>query len=189
MRLMLLLGILLTSCAHPTGYKHISKYLSANEVVYLSSDLLNIAVFSKEKTRFGPTDLTIANPDWPSFSATYFETGDGVQCISVGKSEISDQYAVKRPLTAGEQYSCLRTTFRVVQCFYDCRAAIIEMNRPLSGNQSGTYQSYMYLDNCRGAIILSETSDLSTGIPLNAEWLRGEIGILAHPDYPKCRPF
>jgi hypothetical protein len=189
MRLPCLLAMMLASCATHTESTRVSRYISENEIVYLSSDLSHIAIFSKERTRFGPPDLTIANPEWPSYSATYFKTGDGVQCLSIGEPTISDQYAVKRPLRAGEEYSCLRTNFRVVQCFYECRAAVIQMDRPLSGGQSGAYQSYMYLDNCRGAVILSEVSDFSKGIPLNAKWLRGEVGILAHPDYPKCRPF
>ncbi len=189
MRHSYMLAILLASCAQYSKYERISKYTSKDEIVYLSSDMLDIAIFSKERTRFGPTDLTIANPVWPSSFAKYYQSADGVQCISVGKPEISIEYAVKRPLKAGEEYSCRRTKFRVTKCFNECRAAIIEIDRPLSGNRPGSYQSYMYLDNCRGAIILSVISDLSKGIPLNAEWLRGEIGILAHPDYPKCRPF
>lgn len=189
MRFSYTLTILLMSCTHQAEHERISKYILRNEVVYLSSDMSDITIFSRERTRFGPTDLTIANPEWPSSIAKYYETNDGVQCISVGESELSIEYAVKRPLTAGEQYRCLRTTFRVVQCFYECRAAIIKMARPLSGGQPGAYQSYMYLDNCRGAVILSEVNDLSKGIPLDAEWLRGEVGILAHPNYPKCRPF
>jgi hypothetical protein len=184
-----MLVMMLTSCSQQTEYRRISKYISEKEIVYLSSDFTNVAIFSRERTRFGPPDLTIANPVWPSSITKYFETGDGVQCISVGESELSIEYAVKRPLMVGEQYSCLRTTFKVTQCFYECRAAIIEIDRPLSGGKSGTYQSYMYLDNCRGVIILSVINDFSKGIPLNAEWLRGEVGILAHPDYPKCRPF
>lgn len=180
--------LFLASCASTAEYNQISKYIKKGEVVYLSSDLSDIAVFSKERTRFGPTDLTIANPEWPSFPAVYSETSDGVQCVSVGEPETTTQYAVKRPLKAGEEYRCLKTVFRVVKCFYECRAAIIEIDRPLSGGKPGAYQSYMYVDNCRGVTILSTIADLRKGIPLNAEWLRGNVGILAHPDYPRCRP-
>jgi hypothetical protein len=63
------------------------------------------------------------------------------------------------------------------------------MDRTLSGNAGGTYKASMYVDNCRGVIILSAVSNLAEGIPLNAQWLRGEVGILADPDYPKCRSF
>jgi hypothetical protein len=185
---MYILTLFLTSCAHSADYNQISKYIKKGEVVYLSSDLLDITVFSKERTRFGPTDLTIANPEWPAYPAVNLGMPDGVQCVSVGEPEIATQYAVKRPLRAGEQYRCLKTIFRVVQCFWECRAAIIEIDRPLSGDKPGAYQSYMYVDNCRGVIILSTIADLRKGIPINAEWLRGEAGILAHPDYPRCRP-
>lgn len=189
-KLWMLLLLSMNSCAlSQPGHGDIKYSPFKNETVYLSTDLAHVAVFSKHRTRFGPTDLVIANIEWPSSSATYFETDAGVQCLTVGKSEISIEYAVKRPLTAGENYTCLRTTFRVVQCFYECKAAIIEMDRPLSGGQPGAYQSYMYVDNCRGVLILGVVADLREGIPLNAEWLRGEVGILVHPDYPKCHPF
>ncbi len=186
----ILLPLIFTSCASLQAQTDDIRYLPiTNEIVYLSSDLSDVAVFSKYRTRFGPTDLTISNPDFPSSPATYFETAEGVRCLSIGSSETSDEYAIKRPIKSGERYSCLRSKFRVAQCFYECKAAIIEVDRPLSGGQPGAYQSYMYVDNCRGVIILSVIADLRQGIPLNAEWLRGEVGILAHPDYPRCRPF
>lgn len=184
------LSILAVSCVSLQAQTGDTKYLPiTSETIYLSSDLADVAVFSKEKTRFGPTDLTISNPDFPSSPATYFETVNGVRCISVGSSETSDEYAIKRPIKNGEQYNCLRTNFRVADCFFECKAAIIEIDRRYSGNKPGIYKSYMYIDDCRGVIILSESNDLSQGIPLNAEWLRGEVGILAHPNYPKCRSF
>lgn len=180
--------LLIISCAPNGRFRGENGSLpAADEIVYLSSDLANVAVFSKRKTRFGPTDLTISNPDYPSSPAEQFETDDGVQCWSIGPSETSVEYAIKRPIKLGEQYSCLRTNFRVVKCFDDCKAAIIEM-KPLSSGPED-YMSFMYVDNCRGVIILSVVADLREGIPLNAEWLRSEAGILAHPDYPKCRPF
>ena len=186
----ILLSIILLfilSCA-PNGH-HSKSLPAAEEIVYLSSDLANVAVFSKSKTRSGPTDLTISNPDYPSSPAAQFETDDGVQCWSIGPSETSDEYAVKRPIKLGEQYSCLRTNFRVLECFNECKAAIIEMDRPYSGEQPGAYRSYMYVEDCRGLLIIGRASDLREGIPLDAEWLRGEVGILSHPNYPKCRSF
>lgn len=158
------------------------------EIVYLSSNLDHVAIFSKNRTRFGPPDLT-TDPRWPSSRARYFEANGGVLCLSIGSETNSSEYAVKRPMKLGEEYTCSRTSFRVAECFDDCKAAIIEMNRPLSGNRSGTYKSSMYVDNCRGVIILGEASNLAEGIPLNAEWLRGEVGILADPAYPNCQSF
>src|SRR5436853_5453940 len=126
------------------------------EIVYLSSDLAHVAIFSEEKTRFGPTDLTIVNPDWPSSSARFLEAGDGMQCLSGGKGENSTEYAVKRPIRLQEKYKCSGTSFRVAQCFDSCTAAIVEIGRRLSGTAGGTRKAYMYLDSCRGVIILSE---------------------------------
>jgi len=188
-KLYLLAFFALVSCAASSLGVRVKSLPLEDEIIYLSSDLAHVAVFSKKSTRFGPTDLTVVNPEWPASPARHFITDDRVQCVSIGSSETSDEYAIKRPIKSGEQYSCLRTKFRVAQCFNDCKAAIIEIDRPYSGNKPGTYTSYMYVDNCRGALILSEVNDLSQGIPLNAEWLRGEIGILADPDYPKCRSF
>lgn len=184
MRVLLLLLLILSSCTHDFEYQRAGGHASEDETRYLSLDLANVAIFTKETASFGPADLA-----WPVLSAKYFKTSDSVQCISIGASATSIEFAVKRPLSEGENYRCLGTTFRVAKCFDECKAAIIEINRSLSGNQPGTYQSYMYFDNCRGAIVLSEINDFSKGIPLNAEWLRSEVGILAHPDYPKCRPF
>lgn len=183
MRRLYLLFLFLASCAQDFGQHRHGEQTSKNEILYLSSDLAHAAIFSKDTAYFGPADLTFASP------AKYFETDHGIQCLSVGKPGFSIQFAVKRPLTAGESYTCLGAKFRVVQCFEECKAAIVEMDRPLSGGQPGAYQSYMYVDNCRGMLILGVVADLRDGIPLNAEWLRGEVGILAHPDYPKCRFF
>lgn len=187
-RLSALLILALTSCIAGSAESPVKSLRLDREVIYMSLDSADVAVFSKKRTRFGPTDLTIVNPEWPAYPARHFITEDRVQCVSIGSSDNSDEYAVRRPIKLGEQYNCVRTKFRVTKCFEDCRTAIIEIDRPLSGGKPGSYQSYMYLDNCRGALILSEIADLSNGIPLNAEWLRGEVGILAHPDYPKCRP-
>lgn len=162
---------------------------STNEIIYLSSDMKYVAVFSKNQARFGPTDLAIVNPEWPSSPAVYFVTKDGVQCLSIGPQATSDEYAIKRPVKKGERYKCRRTMFHVAQCFDDCRAAIIKIDRPLSGSRGGTLKGSMYVDNCRGVIILGGVIDLSKGIPLNAEWLRGEVGILADPAYPNCQSF
>jgi hypothetical protein len=112
---------------------------------------------------------------------------DNVRCVSVGMPGNSVEFAVKRPIRMGEEYKCLRTSFRVSRCFDDCKGAIIEILRPLSGNAVGTYKASMYVESCRGVIILSAAFDLAEGIPLSASWLRGEVGILADPDYPKCR--
>src|SRR5688572_10570049 len=112
-KLWVLLLLSITSCASVRSEGGGVKHLPFNkEFVYLSSDLAHVAVFSKQRTRFGPTDLAIANPEWPSSPATYFETSEGVQCLSIGDPAISSQYAVKRPIKMGEKYNCFHTLFR-----------------------------------------------------------------------------
>lgn len=182
--------LLAASCsAYGSQSKGVTHLPFQGEIVYLSSDMEHVAVFSREKTRFGPTNLTIANQEWPSDPATYFDLGQGISCISVGSESNSLEYAIKRPIKMDDKYKCLRTEFQVTRCFNKCRAAIIEIDRPLSGNREGTLEASMYVENCRGVIILSAVSDLSEGIPLSAEWLRGEVGILADPAYPNCKSF
>lgn len=189
-RLCFLLLLVLGSCAtHHVRSEYGEQLPSAEEIVYLSGDREHVAVFSKERTRFGFTSLVISNREWPSYPAAYLPKKDGVHCLSVGSRGDSDEYAIKRPLREGELYKCLATTFRVSQCFDECRAAIIEIDRPLSGSHEGTLKNFMYVDNCRGVIILAGMSDLSKGVPLNAEWLQGEVGILPDPTYPNCRRF
>lgn len=187
-RLHLLLFVLASCTTHRASTEK-GPLPSAEEIIYLSSDRQHVAVFSKERSRFGFTNLVIANREWPSSPAVYLQTNDGVQCLSVGSQGNSDEYAIKRPFREGESYKCLTTTFRVSKCFDECRAAIIEINWRLSGDREDTLKRYMYVDNCRGVIILGGVSDLSQGIPLNAEWLQGEVGILSDPTYPSCRRF
>lgn len=179
------IAVTAASCAPLDAQDSLRKNLPfPHEVVYLSSDRSHIAVFSEQRTRFGPPDLT-TDPEWPSSPASYFQTSKNIWCLSAGRQN-TDEYAVKRPIKFNDEYRCLRTKFRVIKCFDECRAAVIEIVRPLGGGRAGTSSSSMYIDDCQGVMILGVVSDLSKGIPLNAEWLRGEVGILAHPDYPRC---
>lgn len=187
---LIVLLLLISSCsAYGTQSKRLTHITFGGEIVYLSSDMEHVAVFSKDKTRFGPTNLTIVNQEWPSSPARYFDLGQGLSCISVGSEGSSLEYAIKRPIKINDKFKCLKTEFQVIRCFNKCRAAIIEIDRPLSGGRKGTLEASMYVENCRGVIILSAVTDLSEGIPLSAEWLRGEVGILADPAYPNCRSF
>jgi hypothetical protein len=157
-----------------------------HDIKYLSSDLRHAVVFSKERARFGPR--LALSPDWGSSPARFFGAGDHVQCVSVGPPGNTEEFAVKRPLKAGERYNCLTTTFRVTRCFEDCRAAAIE-RRVRSGNRGGTLKSYMYVDNCLGVLVFSQVGNLAEGIPIHAPWLRGTVGILADSQHPKCNRF
>lgn len=158
----------------------------AQEIKYISSDLRHVAVFSRDHARFGPR--LALSPDWGSSPARYFNSGDQVQCVSVGPPGNTEEFAVKRPLRVGERYNCLTTTFRVTRCFEACRAATIERVLKLA-NRRGNLKSYMYVDNCLGVLAFSQAGNLAEGIPVHAPWLRGTVGILAEPQHSKCYRF
>jgi hypothetical protein len=127
-------------------------------------------------------------PERPPPPARYFEPTEGVQCVSIGRSGDSTDYAIKRPIRANDRYRCLTTSFRVIRCFADCQTAVIEREWRL-GDGDGTLKSYMLVDACLGVLAFSETNDFAEGIPHDAEWLRGRVGILADPLYPECGSF
>ncbi|HEX8064524.1 MAG TPA: hypothetical protein VF535_15085 [Allosphingosinicella sp.] len=155
------------------------------EVRYVSSDLDNVAVFSADSARIGP-DLA-AYEVWPSSPARYFETMNHVQCVSIGGSRGTIEYAIKRPIKPGDQYKCLKTSFRVIRCFGGCRAAVVERIYPLGGYaKRGTVKTYLYVDSCSGVLAFSQKTSLTEGIPLDAPWLRGKVGILADKGNPGC---
>lgn len=161
---------------------------NALETVYLSSDLFHVAVFTKEDARFG-NDLALSRTIWPSSSVKYFEPAEGIYCVSLEPSPGDTQFAIKRPITLGEKFQCLKTHFRVVRCYFDCRAAVIEVKSPLGNNLPGFLKSYIYVDDCFGILAFDVSRNLKKGMPPSAPWLRGPVGILASPDYPECRPF
>lgn len=163
---------------------------SALDIVYASTDLRHIRVFSQDGALFGPP--LVSMPGYPPDTTRYFEPSEGVQCISVGNvSGNTSEYAIKRPITAGDRYRCLATSFHVIRCFGEnCRAAIVEREWPLSGpDYRGALRSYMYVNDCIGVLAFSETADMANAIPLDAELLRGAVGILPHRNYPNCTSF
>jgi hypothetical protein len=160
---------------------------AAPQIEYVSSDLLHASGFAADAVRTGPNPMALG-PAWPSSPARYFESGEGVQCVSIGPPGITDEYAIKRPIKEGERYSCLGTSFQVIRCLAACQAAVIQRMSRMSGpSNSGTLTSYMYVHDCLGVLAFSQNGNLTEGIPLDAELLRGEVGILAHTDYPACR--
>lgn len=159
----------------------------SQDIKYVSSDLGHAAFFSRDRARFGPT-LALSD-DWPSSPARYFETSDRAQCVSVGPPGNTVEFAVKRPIRVGERYNCLTTSFRVIRCFNDCRAAVVERVWLRGGLGRGNFKSYMYVDSCSGVIAFSSSGKLIEGIPAYAELLRGTMGILASLEYPKCNRF
>lgn len=159
------------------------------EIRYVSTDLSRVLVFERDGARFGDS-LALSRGIWPTQPVEIFPAGSGVQCISIGphRSSSTVQFAIKRPLRVADRYSCLRSTFRVIRCFENCSAAVIEVSSPGGGRnpKHDPLKSYLYVDGCRGLLAYSSTDNLALAMPLNAVWLRGDIGVLADPRGPTC---
>jgi hypothetical protein len=179
-RVLAVLALALTACtAHPPAVRAATPE-SSQEIRYVSTDLSFVMIFSNGVAEFG---IPIVIGTYPFESV---RTEDGMQCISMAVAGgTTAQFAIRRPIRAGAQYTCLRTTFRVNRCFRDCRAAVVEVGIPLSGG-GGRRTAYMYVDSCLGLLAYSPVQDFAEGIPLGAAWLRGDVGILADPHYPEC---
>ena len=181
LRALTVLALTLTACASYPPAVRAAPPESAQEIRYVSTDLGFVMVFSNGVAEFG-VPLIIENYPFEDVRAD-----DDMQCISMAVAGgTTAQFAIERPITAGAQYSCLRTTFRVSRCFRGCRAAVIEVGIPLSGGHEGRRTAYMYVDSCLGLLAYSPVEDFAEGIPLGAAWLRGNVGILADPHYPEC---
>jgi hypothetical protein len=148
------------------------------EIRYISTDGLHVAVFSKDGARFGP-DLALSPGIWPASPAEYLEPSPGIRCVSMGPRGAAQQLAIKRPIKAGESYQCMRTSFRVLRCFDECRSAVVRVATPLSGGRRGHLRAYMYVDSCLGLLAYSQTGNRAKGMKLDAVWLRGDVGILS----------
>ena len=179
----ILLMLMLASCAsHRPAAVRFTPRSAGPEIVYASPDLRHIIVFTPERVEFGPPldFMPETRPNPPR----YFEPSEGVQCVSIGIPENSIEYAIKRPIKAGERYRCGRTSFRVTRCFGDCQAAVVEVT-----DRRGIVTEHLYVNRCLGILAFSHSGDPAEGIPLSAELLRGNVGILADPQYPDCRAF
>jgi len=189
-RLSALIALVLASCAAAPPFAALAaRFEPAQDIRYVSGDLRNVLVFSREGARFG--DRTALAPGlWPSYPAEIIPTNDRVECISIGPPGSDVQLAIRRPLRAGDRYRCLRTSFHVARCFADCRAAVVEIEqRPASGVRGGPFLSSMYVDSCRGLLVYGDVGNLAEGIPLGALWLRDNVGLFADPHYPHCSSF
>lgn len=158
-----------------------------DSIVYVSSDLDRAAVFFKDRAVLG-TPMMLSRI-WPSTGTIYLEPEEGVQCISIGPEGSSVQFAIKRPIKKDDTYTCGQTKFRTLKCFFYCRAAIVRVRAPLGSDSRDFLDSYLYVDDCFGVVAFSQSRNLTKEIPLNAELLRGPVGILANKNYPGCRPF
>jgi hypothetical protein len=183
------LALILISCASPGPVERPTAMSSAaGEIRYLSLDHYFAFVFSGQTARSGGIEayapLSPVLP-YPSSPMRAFRTRDGVECVSVGPAGNTIEFALRRPIRAGDRYGCLGSTFEVTDCTNNCRSAIIRVERARAPD-IGPFRSQMYVDSCRGVLIFSDTGDLTQGVPLDARLLRDPVGILADPDYPAC---
>lgn len=163
----------------------------AAEIHYLSLDHSRAFVFSGRTARSGSIEAyAVPPPDQltPPSPMRTLRTADGVQCVSVGPPGNTVEFAVRRPIRAGDRYTCLRSSFEVAFCTDGCRSAIIRVEAAREPD-IGPFRSQMYVDSCRGMLISSDTGNLAEGVPLEALLLRDPVGILADPAYPRCNWF
>lgn len=190
-RVSALAALILASCAtaQPPAAPQ-ARIEPAQDIRYVSSDLRHVLVFSRDGARFGDS-TALARGLWPSHPAVIVAADAGVQCVSIGPAGRSVELAIKRPLRAGDRYRCLRTAFRVTRCFADCRAALVEIAAPASGNNPalGPIRSSMYVDGCLGLVAYRIVGGMAQGIPFDALWLRGPVGVLADRNDPGCEAY
>lgn len=185
LRKLVLITLTLTACTHDRTVAGVTTDHSIQEIRYVSSDLDNAMVFSEGSARAGSI-FAFSPGIWPSSPTRAIQTSDGVDCLSMGTPGNNVEFAIRRPIRAGDRYTCLRTSFHVTRCFGNCRAAVVEIEAPLGGAAPGTRKAYMYVDSCVGVLVFSQVADLDRSIPLDAAWLRGNVGILADSNYPEC---
>jgi hypothetical protein len=184
-----LLALILISCASAGAVERRSATSSSPaEIRYLSLDHRRAFVFSGSTARSGGIEAYApVSPvvPYPSSPLRDFRTADNVRCVSVGPAGNTIEFAVRRPIRAGDRYACLGTSFEVTHCTDNCRSAIIRVERSRAPDLE-PFRSQMYVDSCRGVLIISDNGDLIEGVPLDARLLRDPVGILADPDYPTC---
>jgi hypothetical protein len=157
----------------------------ASRVLYISSDFSNAALFSDTEARFGHPGLP---PEiWSGYAAERLRLPGGIECVSVDLRSGHREYAIRRPMELDDEYRCRGTAFVVQRCFNECTTAVVRVQRSVPGQGSrGAFSASMLVDVCRGVLIISEANDLSEGIPFDAAWLRGNVGILASDSHPGC---
>lgn len=179
---------MLASCAYSqTATAQARPGTPPSEIEYISTDLSTVAVFSPRGARFG-SFLARSEVAWPSSPTRFFDVKPGIRCVSIGKPGNTVEYAIKERASLGDAYKCVDSLFRVTRCFLGCRSSIVEVRTPIrAANRRGTFKSYLYVDSCRGVLVISQLMDLSKGIPPSAPWLRGSVGILADKASPDCK--
>jgi hypothetical protein len=177
---------LLSACSSLTRSDTLStpSSVSTSEITYESADLRHVIVFAEDGAHFGPP--LEFSPETPPPPTRFIEPGSGIRCVSIGLPGNTDDFAIQRPIRLGRRYQCGTTRFEVIRCFENCRAAVIEREWRAAANQP-SQKTYMYVDSCAGVVAFSQSNDLSVGIPPDAEFLRGPVGILADRNHEHCR--
>lgn len=184
--LWIVLALSIASCHDAPSKKAIKpNTIVKHSVNYVSADNKFAMTFSDNGAKSGYIDVLQEGAD-PETPLKRLPDADGVACVSVGWAGNSEQFAIKRPITNGQSYKCLETTFKVERCFERCSTAIVKRDTPLTGGRKGTLPSYMLVDRCSGMLALSPFKDMANGIPLDAVLLRGAVGILADKSSPGC---
>ena len=181
------LGLTLCSCAPHTATgpgAHPQRVVPpVGTILYSSPDPRYVMAFSPDGARSGPLlDFRPANRPEQIRSS---EPSRGVRCISVGPATDPTDYAIRRPLRAGDSFECGSARFRVSRCVAECRAAVIQVEHQLGNGR--TLPSSMFVDSCLGVLAFSHEADMVNGIPFEAMMLLGDVGLLADPNYPRCR--
>ena len=184
-----LLALILISCAaHQANEGQMRASTEGTEIRYISLDHSRVMVFSGHTARSGGLEaFAIPPPTLPNQPSPMraFRTADNVQCVSVGPSGNTIEFALRKPILTGDSYTCLGSSFQVTHCTEDCRSAIIRVEQG-RGPDLDPFSTQMYIDSCRGLLIWSDTGDLTQSVPLNAFLLQDAVGILADPSYPAC---
>jgi hypothetical protein len=170
---------LLCSCvsssddARSASIDHVS-----DKTVYANTNYERISIFYPTETVLSSmyflSDTAIRSP------TKYFNTNNGMACVSIGPPNTSVEFAIRRPISQDDMYTCNRTSFRVIKCFANCNVAIIEVVVDRGNVEiNEKLKSFMYVDDCRGILAMNASNPFVNGIPADGEWLRSDFGILS----------
>jgi hypothetical protein len=121
----------------------------------------------------------------PYIKTQYSQSKDGIQCISIGPLANTQEYAIKRPVVKSDKYECRGTLFEVIECFDECRAAVVKIFRP--DTKVGLPVGYFVVDDCVGIVAMDV--EPSGRISRSSYILRSKVGILENELYPTCARF
>jgi hypothetical protein len=157
----------LTSCYHhEVGYD--GTIYNTSDIVYASENRGDAIIFTENGVLSGP----MFEP--PAVETRFTQQEGGIECVSIGPSDASSDYAVQYPLETGSRYSCNGTSFSVIMCMRQCKIALVRIDRPTG--KPGLRNDHFLVDSCRGVIAFNvnssgRTTDMS-------QRLRSVLGIL-----------